>query len=124
MGLGMDFGQVMIGGVLLIPLVMGWMEVAKRHFGLSGRALVATAIVALLLFGGIAGAIEEELIPALAMVWIRVVVYALAFALVGLAGMGLYDLAWKFRTAGWSDNSDCTTQSSDNAAWTRVIQQK
>jgi hypothetical protein len=89
-----DLSQVAIGGVVLIPVVIGLMEFAKK-LGLHGRPLMVTAFAVLLAFGGLSGAISEQLIPPPALPWIRVGVLALGFSVVGMASMGVYDVAKK-----------------------------
>lgn len=91
-----DFTQIAVGGVALIPMIVGLMQFSKK-FGLSGRGLMIVSAVVLLVFGGVAGAINEGLIPEPALPWIRVAVYSLGFLVTGLAAMGLYDVAKKIR---------------------------
>lgn len=89
-----DFSQITIGGVELILVVIGLMQFAKK-LGLKGNSLVVVSFVALIVFGATSGAINEGLVPAAALPWIRVALYALGFAVYGLAAMGLYDVAKK-----------------------------
>ena len=89
-----DLSQVAIGGVVLIPVVIGLMEFAKK-MGLRGKPLMIAAFCLLIGFGFLSGAISENLIPGPALPWIRVVVLALGFAVVGMASMGVYDVAKK-----------------------------
>ena len=89
-----DLSQVAIGGVVLIPVVIGLMEFAKK-LGLRGRPLMVAAFTVLLVSGGLSGAISEQLVPAPALAWIRVGVLALGFSVVGMASMGVYDVAKK-----------------------------
>jgi len=79
--------------------VIGLMEFAKK-LGLAGKSLIVAAFVVLTLFGAVAGAIAEGLVPEVALPWIRVVTYALYVAVTGAAAMGLYDVAKKFRPTG------------------------
>ncbi|HUW09109.1 MAG TPA: hypothetical protein VM537_05230 [Anaerolineae bacterium] len=95
--LGFDLGSVAIGGVLLIPLIIGLVEFLKGQ-GLEGKRRLQLAAFLLGLPGlGVAGAIEEGLIPIAALPWIRVVIWALAGGVAACAAMGLYDLTKKFR---------------------------
>ena len=96
MGELIDFETVAIGGVNLILVVIGLMQFAKR-LGLHGNALVIVAFAGLVVFGGVAGAMAEDLIPAPALPWIRVAIYALGFAVYGMTAMGLYEVAKTFR---------------------------
>lgn len=89
-----DLSQVAIGGVVLIPVVIGLMEFAKK-LGLRGKPLMVTAFSLLVAFGGLSGAVSEQLIPSPALPWIRVGVLSLGFAVVGMASMGVYDVAKK-----------------------------
>jgi len=91
-----DVGKVAVGGVDLILVVIGLMEFAKK-LGLAGKPLVISAFCGMLVFGAVAGAISQGLVPEVALPWIQVVVYALGVAVNGAAAMGLYDVAQKFR---------------------------
>ena len=91
------FLDVAVKGVKLIPLIVGLMEMAKRHFGVTGRALVLSAICVLFAFGVMAGMMAEGLMPETALPRIRVCVWPLGFVLAGLAAMGLHDWAKRFR---------------------------
>ena len=92
-----EYSQVAIGGMAVIPMVIGLMQFAKK-LGLQGNKLVITAFGVLSGFGGVAGAVSEGLIPAPVLPWIRVVMFGLGFAVYGMAAMGLYDLSKVFRT--------------------------
>lgn len=93
MDLGFDFSTIGINGILIIPLIVGLVQFAKS------LGLQKTQYIQLLAFGlGVAfmilfGAIEQGLIPPVAVIWINVVVFALAGGIFALASMGLYDLA-------------------------------
>jgi len=91
-----ELSQLTIGGVMLIALIVGLMQFAEK-FGLRGKALMGVAFAVATLFGGVAGAIGEGLIPAAALPWIRVTVMALGFAVVSISAMGLYDVAQTFK---------------------------
>ena len=95
--LGFDLGSVALGGVLLIPLIIGLVEFFKGQ-GLAGKRQIQLAAFLLGVPGlGVAGAIEEGLIPIAALPWIRVAIWALAGGVAACAAMGLYDLSKKFR---------------------------
>lgn len=81
-----------VGGVLVLALIVGIVEFSKK-FGLSGNWLIIETFVLAFLFGGLALAIQKELITGPALMWIELVVGALAFA---LGACGLYDLGKKF----------------------------
>jgi len=74
--------------VLVIPLVMGVVQFAKK-FGADGNWNLVIAFVAAFLFGGIAYGIDQALLPEMWVPYIKWVVYALAAA---LAASGLYDV--------------------------------
>lgn len=95
--LGFDLGAVAIGGVLIIPLIIGLVEFLKGQ-GLEGKRAIMLASFALGVIGlGVAGAIEEGLIPISALAWIRVIIWALAGGVAACSAMGLYDLSKRFR---------------------------
>ena len=81
-----------IGGVLVLALIVGIVEFTKK-FGVDGNWLIVETFVLAFAFGGLALAIQEGLISGPALVWIELVVGAIAFA---LAACGLYDLGKKF----------------------------
>jgi hypothetical protein len=86
--LGFDFASLAIGGVLLVPLVIGLVQVSKR-LGVDGNWLIVEAFVLASGFGMLAYAINEGLVPALAVPWIRMVVVGLGSGVVGLVASGL-----------------------------------
>lgn len=88
----MDISKLAIGGIALIPLTVGLVEFSKS-FGVKGWALRLEAFLIGLVLAGLAGAIEFELVPALALPWIRVGAIALAGAIAAVSACGLYDLA-------------------------------
>ena len=95
--LGFDLGAVAIGGVLIIPLIIGLVEFFKGQ-GLTGKRNLQLAAFALGVAGlGVAGAIEEGLIPVAALPWIHVIIWALAGGVAACSAMGLYDLSKRFR---------------------------
>jgi len=84
------FDAVELNGVSVIALIIGVVEGMKELFGLTGKAITgATLAVAFLLFG-LAGANAQGMIPADVMVWVNLVIYALAAA---LSAGGYYTLA-------------------------------
>ena len=91
----MDVSKLAVGGVVLIPLVVGLVQFAKRW--LSGDKLVILAFALGAVFTSVAGAQAEGLIPDAAMPWIKVSVYALAGGIAALSATGLYDLAKEWR---------------------------
>ena len=85
-------GEIIIGAIAIIPLVMGLVEYAKR-FGLKGQACDALAGVLGFVFVSISAAIEQEMIPSEVVVWIVLIVRGLSGT---LAAVGLYDMAKRF----------------------------
>jgi len=98
MDLGFDFQSLAIGGVLLIPLIIGLVEFSKK-LGVVGKWLIVEAFALGDLFGMLAFAIESGLIPLVAVPWIAVVFGGLGCAVVALSACGLYDMAVQFRPA-------------------------
>jgi hypothetical protein len=91
----LDFSKLAIGGVALIPLIIGLVEFAKTQ-GLQGRRwFMMLAFILGILFAGMAQAISEGLIPVVALAWVRVAVVAIGGAIAACAAMGLYDLVDK-----------------------------
>jgi hypothetical protein len=83
-----EFESLAIGGVLVMPLVLGLVQFAKK-FGLDGIWNIVVAVGLGIFFGGIAFGIEEGLIAAAWVPYIKWVVFALS---VGLGTGGLYDV--------------------------------
>jgi hypothetical protein len=81
-----------IGGVLVLALIVGIVEFSKK-FGLSGTWLIVETFVLAFLFGGLALAISDGLIPEQALKYVELVVGAIAFA---LGACGLYDVGKRF----------------------------
>ena len=86
-----DFGQLAIGGVNLILLVLGCVEAAKR-LGISGQGSFIMALVCGVAFTGLWQAMNTGLVPEAVLPWIRVVIVGLAG---GVAATGLYDIGKK-----------------------------
>lgn len=82
----MDFA---IGGVMVAALIFGIVEAAK-NFGVNGKWSQVLALVLGFVFVGLAQAIRQEMIPPDALVYVELVVVALAGA---LASNGWYDFA-------------------------------
>jgi hypothetical protein len=93
-----EFGNLAIGSVLVIPLVLGLVQFAKK-FGLDGNGNVVLAIVLGIVFGGISYGIDQSLLPTVWVPYIKWAVFALS---VGLGAGGLYDIG-KTRFG----NNDC-----------------
>ena len=93
-----EFESLAIGSVLVLPLVLGLVQFAKK-FGLSGNGNIVLAIVLGIGFGGVAYGIDQSLLPALWIPYIKWAVFALS---VGLGAGGLYDVG-KTRFG----NNDC-----------------
>lgn len=87
-------GEAMIGGILVIPLVLGIVEFAK-NLGLQGRACQVLAVVLGAFFIGLSQAIQMGLIPEIALPWISVVVFGIGG---GMATVGLYDYSKRFQS--------------------------
>lgn len=83
-----EFESLAVGSVLVIPLVMGLVQFAKK-FGLDGNGNLVLAIVLGIFFGGIAYGIDQALLPELWIPYIKWAVFALS---VGLGAGGLYDI--------------------------------
>lgn len=81
-----------IAGVLIIPLVLGLVEMAKR-LGVVGNWSMLLAVGLGVVFGSLVYGIGEELIPAAYVPYIQWAVFSLGF---GLAIPGLYDIGKKF----------------------------
>ena len=83
-----DFKDLAIAGVSLIPLILGWVEVAKK-LGVKGNWSLILALVLGAGFTGLWQAMGSGLVPDGAVPWINVVVVGLGGA---LAAGGLYDV--------------------------------
>jgi len=84
----MDFGQMAIGGVMIIPLIIGLVQVIKK-FGVQGEKLMWIGLGLGCFFGALFKI--QELFPAASAV-IQTIVYVFSFALYALSATGLYDL--------------------------------
>ena len=89
----MDFS---IGAISIAALIFGIVEAAKE-FGLSGKACRFTVLALGTIFVGLSYAIQQALIPEPWLVWIELIVTALAG---GLAAMGYYDFLKKRGNGG------------------------
>lgn len=83
-----EFGELAIGAVTVIPLILGIVQFAKK-FGLQGNGNIVLALVLGFFFGALAYGINEALIPAVWIPYIKWVVFALS---VSVAAGGLYDV--------------------------------
>jgi hypothetical protein len=91
MDLGFDFGQLAIGGVLLVPLVVGLVQISRK-LGVKDNWLILEAFGLADLFGMIAYGINEGLIPAPVVPWVTMVFVGLGCGVVGLSASGLVSL--------------------------------
>lgn len=84
----LDFASLAIGGIALIPLVIGLVQVI-RNLGVSGNPLTFYALG----IGAIAGLLFKisQMFP-IAQPWVELVIFTVGFALFALAATGLYDL--------------------------------
>ena len=80
--------DVAIGGVALLTLIPGIVEVFKE-FGVSGKGNIVVAIVSGVVLFGTAQAIELGLMPPNAVPWIELSVYAIGG---GLTVCGYYTI--------------------------------
>ena len=83
-----EFAELAIGSVAVIPLVLGLVQFGKK-FGLDGNWNIVAAVLLGILFGGIAYGINELLLPATWIPYIKWAVYSLS---VGFSVAGLYDV--------------------------------
>lgn len=84
----MDFA---IGGIGIAALIFGIVEAAKE-FGVSGKGSQVLALVLGFVFVGLAQAVANEMFTATAVLYIELVVTAVAGS---LAAMGFYDFLKK-----------------------------
>jgi len=84
-----DFKDLAIAGVSLIPLVMGWVELSKK-LGVKGNWSLVLSVLLGAVFAGLWQAMNTGLIPEAVIPWIKVAIVALGG---GLAASGLYDVA-------------------------------
>lgn len=88
----MDFAELAIGGVALIPVIMGLVEFSKK-LGAQGKGLIVEAFGLGVLLAGVWGTIEFGLMPEPALPWVKVAAVALGGGVAALAAVGDYDLA-------------------------------
>jgi hypothetical protein len=96
--MNIDFGQAAVGGIAIIPLVVGLVQVIKKA-GLSGNKLMLIAMA----IGMVAGLLWRlSIMFPVAGPWIELIFYVIAFGLFALASTGLYDLGnlWTGRLKG------------------------
>jgi len=101
MELGFNFAQLAIGGVLLVPLVVGLVQISRK-LGIGGNWLVLEAFGLADVFGMLAYAVDKGLIPAPAVPWIAMVFVGLGCGVVGLAASGLVDLGKQTLANKWA----------------------
>ena len=91
-----DFAAIAIGGVSLTWLLPRLIEFLKVATGLSGQRPIWIVAGALGFVGaGLAGALSQGLIPATAMPWINVAMWALGGLVAACAAVGEYELNHK-----------------------------
>ena len=105
-----NFGELAIGGVNLILLVLGIVEAAKR-LGIKDQGSFILALALGAAFGGLEMALASELVPATAVPWIVVAVRSLGGA---VAATGLYDIGKKALSAAMEYLGGLATAVSDN----------
>lgn len=77
-----------ISGIAVLPLILGLVEFGKK-LGVKGNGSTVLALVLGVFFASLYMAMQQGLIPEVALPWISVGVFGLAG---GLAAAGLYDL--------------------------------
>lgn len=87
----MGIENLAIGGISLVFLIVGIVETAKR-WGVTGKGSEVLAFAVAFVLVGLAFAIQQGMIPEVALPWIILVVTALAG---GLTATGYYDLLKK-----------------------------
>ena len=90
----LNFTELAIGGVALIPLIVGLVEFSKK-MGNKGRGLEILALGLGVAFAGTWSAIQQDLIPAVALPWVQVAFVALGGGVAAVAAMGNYALIKK-----------------------------
>ena len=88
---GFDYQSLAVGGVAVIPLVLGLVQFSKK-LGVKGNWCIVEAFVLAMLFGMVAFAVEAQLIPIGAVPWVTMVMVGLGCGVFGLATTGLFDL--------------------------------
>ena len=90
----LDYSKMLVAAVGVLPLVLGWVEAAKK-LGLQGRASFVLALVLGAGFAALHQAMSAGLLPEAALPWINVAVVGLGGS---LAATGLYDFAKRFQS--------------------------
>lgn len=90
----LDFTKLAVGGVALIPLIVGLVEFSKQ-MGNKGKGLQILSFVLGIAFAGTWSAIQQGLVPAMALPWVQVGFVALGGGVAAMAAMGNYDLIKK-----------------------------
>ncbi len=88
----MDLGDLAIGAVAVLPLIIGIVEFSKKFFPDLGNLAILETFILAFAFGLLALVIQQGFIPEPYVTWVVMVVGALAFA---LGACGLYDWAKK-----------------------------
>ena len=89
-----DFAAITVGGVGLVWLLPRLVEFLKVATGLSGKRPIWIVAGALGAVGaGLAGALSQGLIPASAIPWINVAMWALGGLVAACAAVGEYELS-------------------------------
>ena len=91
-----DFASIAIGGVALVYLIPRLVEFLKTAADLKGTRNIWIVAGALgFLLAGLAAALNEGLVPAPALPWIRVVMVGLGGLVAACAAVGEYELNHK-----------------------------
>lgn len=85
--------ELVVGGVTVIPVVLGLVELSKG-LGLKGVWLRLEAMVIATALGILVYAATEGLLSSVVLQWLGIILGSLAL---GLSACGLYDISRKFR---------------------------
>lgn len=92
----MNLDELVIGGIGLVVLIPGLLEFLKK-IGLSGeKPIIIVGAILGFVFTAFAAALNEGLIPEVALPWIRVVAYGLGGVIASMSSIGNYDIRKKF----------------------------
>jgi len=87
-----EFAAIAVGGVSLVWLIPRIVQ-ALKTWGLSGTKPITAVVFALGgILSGLAGAINEGLIPPVALPWIRVGLWVLGGGAAAVGAVGEYEL--------------------------------
>jgi len=84
----MNFEELAIGGVTLIPLVIGLVQLLKK-LNVTGNKLIAISVGISVLIGA---AYQLMLLLPVTEPWVEAIIFIVAFALFGLSASGLYSV--------------------------------